>query len=277
MCLVVLPILFVSLFGCGGSSSPSASPTPPQNPQFGIASGNWNIILLSLPAQGPALNLSGGGELVQDGTNISGIIHLNGSPCFDPIADDLVVSGTATGSGNRFGGVITLKTAPVRGQTITITSGSLPPPSPGINSTFLGSFTLDGGSCAPAAQGTMAGGMVPPATGTWKGAFTPSLVGASPLGVTANLSQTGPDLHGFFQITGSFSFTGSTCFTSGIITSSSVMGMNTSMTITANDGSQLSFSPQLPSPVTGSSLEGLYVIQTGACSLDTGDGLLNKQ
>jgi len=233
--------------------------------------------LLSLPAQGPALDLSGGGNLVQNGTNISGIIHLSGSPCFDPIADDLVVSGSATGSGNTFDGVITLKTAPVRGQTITITSGRLPPPSPGINSAIVGGFTLEGGSCAPAAQGTMSGSMVPPATGTWKGAFTPSLVGASPLGVTANLSQTGPDLHGFFQITGSFSFTGSTCFTSGTITSSSVMGMNTSITITANDGSQVSFSPQLPSPATGPSLEGLYVIQTGACSLDSGDGLLNKQ
>ncbi|HYX52362.1 MAG TPA: hypothetical protein VE783_02860 [Candidatus Limnocylindrales bacterium] len=213
------------------------------------------MILLSLPPQGPVLDLHGGGNLVQNGTTISGIIHLDGSPCFDPAADDIIVTGSAVGSEKAFDGVITLKTAPVRGQTITITSGALPPPAPGVNSSFTGTFTLAGGTCAPQTSGTMTGSMVPSVSGPWKGNFSPALVGSAPIGVTANLSQTGPDAHGFFQITGNFSFSGSTCFSSGTVTSSSVLGATTSLTLTANDGSQLTFSPQLTSAATGPSLK----------------------
>jgi len=123
----------------------------------------------------------------------------------------------------------------------------------------------------------MSGIMVPPVTGSWKGAFTPSLMGATPLVVTANLTQSSPDAHGAFQISGNMAFTGSKCFTAGTITSGSVLGPNAILTIATNDGGQLTFSPQLPNQATGPGMEGLYEIQTGACSFDSGDGVLNKQ
>jgi hypothetical protein len=123
----------------------------------------------------------------------------------------------------------------------------------------------------------MSGSMVPTVTGSWKGAFTPSLAGATPLGATANLTQSGQDAHGAFQISGNMAFTGSKCFTAGTITSGSILGTNAILTIATNDGGQVIFSPQLPSGSTSSGMEGLYEIQTGACSFDSGNGLLNKQ
>jgi hypothetical protein len=272
--LAVYALVLVGVCGCGGTSNSLTSPTP-QTAQFGIVSGNWGFSMLSFGS--PAIGAEGGGNLVQNGTNISGILHLSGSPCFDPLTDDLFVSGTATGSTTAFDGVITFKTAPVRGQTITFTSGTLPPPIPGLNELMVGSFTLDGGTCAPGMHGSMSGVMVPTVTGTWKGAFTPFLAGATPLAATANLTQSGPDAHGFFQISGNLAFSGSKCFTAGTITSGSVLGMNATLTIATNDGGQVSFSPQLPGRATSSGMEGLYAIQTGACSFDGGDGLLNKQ
>ncbi len=271
--LALYAISLLWLAGCGGSSQNGMQP-PPQTPQFGIVSGNWDLDMLSLS---PALGMRAGGSLVQNGTAISGLLHISGSPCFDPLADDLVVSGTATGGAGPFGGTITFSTAPVRGQTITFTSGSQLPTLPGLNNLLNGSFTLSGGTCSPEVRGVLAGGVVTPATGTWKGAFTPSLVGAVPLGVTANLMQSGPDAHGFFQISGTFAFTGSKCFTSGTITSSNVVGASATFTIVTNDSSQLFFSAMLPDAANGASLQGPYQIQTGACSFDSGDGLLNKQ
>lgn len=271
--LAVCAIFLLWLAGCGGSSQNSTAPTP-QTPQFGIVSGNWDLDMLSLS---PVLGMRAGGNLVQNGTAISGIIHVEGSPCFDPVADDLIVSGTATGGATAFGGAITFSTAPVRGQTFTFTSGSQPPTLPGLNNLLNGSFILTEGTCSPEVRGVLAGDVVSPVTGTWKGAFTPSLVGATPLGVTANLTQTGPDAHGFFQITGSLAFTGSKCFTSGTITSSSILGANAKLTIATSDAGQVVFSPQLTSAGTGPSMEGLYAIQAGACSFDSGDGLLSKQ
>jgi hypothetical protein len=272
--LAVCALVLAGLCGCGGNASSPVSATP-QSAQFGIVSGNWGLTLLSFSS--PTFGASGGGNLVQNGTTISGIIHLSGTPCFDPVADDLIVSGTASGSTTAFDGVITFKTAPVRGQTITFTSSTFPPPIPGLNGILDGSFTLDGGTCAPGTHGSMAGTMVPSVTGNWKGAFTPSLAGATPLSATANLTQGGPDAHGVFQISGNMAFTGSKCFTGGTITNGSIFGANAILTIATNDGGQITFSPQLPIVGTGSGMEGLYVIETGACSFDTGNGLLNKQ
>jgi hypothetical protein len=271
--LAVYALALFGVCGCGGTSS-SLTPATPQTAQFGIVSGNWGLTMLSFGSP-PAFGAGGGGNLVQNGTTISGIIHLSGSPCFDPVTDDLVVSGTATGSTTAFG-VITFKTAPVRGQTITFSSGTLAPIA-GLNELLVGSFTLDGGTCAPGTHGSMSGVMVPSVTGSWKGAFTPSLVGATPLAATANLTQTGPDAHGVFQISGNLAFSGSKCFTAGTITSGSILGTNATLTIATNDGGLVTFSPQLPDRAKGPAMEGLYEIQTGACSFDAGDGLLNKQ
>jgi hypothetical protein len=274
LCLAACAVVLLGVCGCGGRSSSSTSATP-LSPQFRIVAGNWGFTMLSLGSS--LFATEGGGNLVQNGTTISGIIHLTGSPCFDPLTDDLVVSGTATGSATALDGVITFKTSPVRGQTITFISSTKTPSSPGQNQIIDGSFTLDGGTCAPGTNGVMVGIMVPSVTGNWKGAFTPFLLGATQIAATASLTQSAPDAHGFFQISGNLTFTGSQCFTSGTITSGSILGTDATLTITTDDGGQITFSPQLRSQATGPGMEGLYEIQTNACSIDSGDGLLNKQ
>jgi hypothetical protein len=271
--LAVCAVIMAGTSGCGGNAT-STSPVTSSSAQFGIVSGNWGFSMFSV---GTTLFVAnGGGNLIQNGTIISGIIHLSGSPCFDPITDDLVVTGTASEVTARTGS-ITLTTAPIRGQTITFISSTLISPIAEQNQVLSGTFTLDGGTCAPGTKGPMSAALVTSAAGNWKGTLTPSLQGATPLSATATLAQNGPDAHGFFQISGSLAITGSPCFTSGTITSGSLLGWNANLTITTNDGGQMVFSPQLPSLATSSGLHGPYQIVTGACSFDSGDGVLTKQ
>lgn len=97
----------ISLFGlcgCGGSSSVSNPPPP----QFTIASGNWSV-----SGTPPSLFFTGG-FLTQNGTAVSGTLHLIALPRLDPFADDLVVTGTISGSN------LSITTAPVKGEMLML-------------------------------------------------------------------------------------------------------------------------------------------------------------
>ena len=257
--LVVLCGL-VCLCGCGGSSG--TTPVS-QGPQFGIASGNWDLVMLTLPFSSA---MQAGGSLTQTGTTISGTLHITGSPCFDPVADDVIVNGTASD------GVISMTTVPVRGQTITLTSGSLPPPLPGSNTTIFGSWKLTGGTCADGLQGNVSARLVRSLTGTWKGNVT----GLFNAGVTAVLTQTGPDAHGFFHLSGSFSFSGSACFTSGTISNSQLTGATFDVLINTSDAGQTELSGTMDN-LGPAAMQSTFDILSGVCSGEFGLGRLTQQ
>src|SRR5215467_12328197 len=102
-------ILSGSLISCGGSGGIFGG----GGPQFRIASGNWSVPLFS---SGTQVGLAGG-TLSQNGSTISGVFHISGSSCFDPVADTLMVQGKVSDGGAN---PLTLTSSAVRGQTLTV-------------------------------------------------------------------------------------------------------------------------------------------------------------
>lgn len=220
--LMAAGLLGLLLCGCGSGK-----------PVFTIASGNWSIPLNS---GNPTPTIWVGGQLTQNGDTISGIFHLSGSPCFDPVADQLVVHGNVSTSPGPNG--LSLSTAPVRGQVLKLSAGPQasglpigPPPPNARVASLLGTWTISGGACA--GTGTADAEINDFGSTTWSGGMTgPSWTG----NWTAKMSQTGPDAQSFFHVSGTFTVTGSPCFTSGTIASSSVAGEINQITINMDSG-----------------------------------------
>lgn len=251
----------LALGGCGGSASSTLPPTP----QLTIVSGNWGMSLTTQPTPPLGLILASGGVINQNGNTLSGIIHLQGSTCFDPQLDDLTVSGTITGT------TLTLTSAPLRGQVLSM---SVTPPANQVGDVkaLSGMWTLTGGSCA--GSGTILMVSVPPLTGTWSGPITNAATGT----VSATLTQTGPDAHGFFQVTGSFAFSAVPCFTSGSIVSSMVTGLEADILLNTNEPGQAEVTIiHDPNPSTERLLTSVIPSLSVTCSGNFVQATLNKQ
>ena len=195
-CVVVAVAFLLCLCGCGGSASTPPSSNP--SPQFTIVSGHWAMALMAQqPSRGISLLVDG--AISQSGNTLSGILHTQGSACFDDNLDDLIVSGTVAGS------TFTLNTASLRGQVLSITATPALIQAGAVQG-LSGTWNLTGGSCASSGMSTLL--FTAPLNGTWSGPLTNGLTGTT----TATLTQTGPDAHGFFPITGNFTFSGSALF-----------------------------------------------------------------
>ena len=210
------------LAGCGGGSGSGSG----SGPAFQIISGNW---FMGLPG-----NAFAGGSLIQTGNSISGVLHVTGSPCFDPNADELIVTGKSSSDGSNS---ITFTTAPIRGQVLTVK---------GVYAAFLAlhidppdgpvgdldtSVTISGGGCA-GQQNTEAENL-----SVQRNSWGVN-VGAPPgvISGTANLTQSAPDASGISHITGTFNFTNTSCFTTGTVSSGSVSGQSVQVTINTDSG-----------------------------------------
>lgn len=245
----------ISLFwlcGCGGSS---VSNPPP--PQFTIASGNWSV-----SGSPPSLFFTGG-FLTQNGTAVSGTLHLIALPCLDPFADDLVVTGTISGNN------LSITTAPVNGEMLTLSLH----PSAGQSGTIAameGSASLSG-SCATSSAVTAT--LIPLITGVFAGSFTFGLSGD----LSANLTQSGPDAHGFFHVSGTLSLNGSSCFTSATVTDSTIFGGDVIINMDTDTGQAFIAAGVLVTQTAPEQLTSILAIQSGPCANQTGLVFLKKQ
>lgn len=220
--------LCLAISGCGGSSTPSGPP------QFTIASANWVIPLTD--------TAFAGGLLSQSGNTISGVLHVSGLPCFDPVADALIVQGMVS-SDPKAANALTFTTTPVRGQVLTVSATWDPNVDPAFPLTtppnpvkFLAGTAQLTGPCAVVGGGRI---QVPIFSGSWGG----SLFGPNwSAGVGAVLSQTGPDAQGFSQLSGTFTIrgtAGSPCFTNGTITNTSFAGDIAQMNVLTDSSGEL--------------------------------------
>src|ERR1700757_2276767 len=136
------------LAGCGSSVSIPPAPVYPN------ITGNWSITAVSSVTNQP---VQIGGYLTNNGTSITGTVHLIGSSCFN-ISTDVAVTGTIT-----TGGAISITSAAVASQSIKasgpITSGKL-----------SGTYTITGG-CANGDKGTLNGFITPSFSGSYTGTF----------------------------------------------------------------------------------------------------------
>jgi hypothetical protein len=151
------------------------------------------------------------GSLMQNGSSLSGIMHLQGSECF-PLSTDIPVSGTLSESEADFTAMLP------NGQRVSFTAmmhPTIPHPQ------FLGGkYSVSGSGCLPNVQG-LAGDEANNFSGTYTGRFSSST--GNNANITLNLNQTGPDTHGFFSATGTATITGGTCFSSATIDPATVL------------------------------------------------------
>ena len=244
--------LGVLICGCGSGGS--------NGPRLMLIPGNWQVSAVSTvnPSAG---GIAGGASLTQTGATVSGIMHLVSLGCFH-IIEDIDLSGSVTGS------TLNVASNAVNGQTISVIAT-------GSDKSLAGTYTLSGAPCGPADQGTITATLVPPATGTWHGTLT-SMSGPVTQ-VTATLTQSGPDAHGFFSVSGDVTFSGGTCLPSGPVSSSLVTGAvyTLDMQITNPGVLDVVIAGSMTDPATATAFSGIYRAIGSACT-DNGTVSLTK-
>lgn len=252
----------LTLIGCGGSSSSSGpSPATP----FSLQSGNWNVNASSSAA--PGNNFIVGGNLTQSGTNISGVMHIFSSACFD-LTIDVPVTGSVSAQS------VTLTSSAIAGQVVTVNAS-------GTSATALtGTYSVGGTGCAAGDKGTISANLVPSISGSWHGTFTSSVAAGTTINATATLTQSStPDADGLFPVTGTVTFTGSPCFASGTIRQSIFAGGVLGLDLTTNDTptpGEVIVSVVMDSPSTATAATGIIQIDAGSCNGDIGTGHITK-
>lgn len=252
---LAIAVLVLALCGCGsGDSSNHGS-------SLTLTAGNWDVKTASTANLG-GHSIAGGTSLSQNGVNVSGIMHLFSPPCFS-LLEDLNLNGAVNGQ------TLQLSVNAATGQTISLTAT-------GSGTSLSGTYSASAAACAPADQGTFTATLVPSATGTWQGTLTSASGVVSQ--ATATLTQSGPDAHGLFSVSGQVMFS-SSCLSSGAISQSLVNGASYELTVGSGGlqtGGSVLIAGFMSDPSTASEISGLYTSLGNGC-IDNGAVKLTKQ
>jgi len=257
----LLSILLV-LCGCGGGGQTSdlagaPAGTPPGEtqdpPAPANAADNWQFSTTSTEGF-PSIKIAGGFD--ESAAPPSGVVHVDGSACFDHLAP-VGLTGVLNGSS------LSLSSSPIAGQVITTNGSIMKDPLTDL-AKFTGTYSIQGG-CADGDKGTITGVEEPSMGGSWAGDFTSNAGNINRLTVT--LSQGSVTSEGAFDISGTAGFETGTCFKSASITSgkfpsgSYTMGQAVSLEIQTDNG-EISF----VGTAEGDGLvRGNYTIAGGTC------------
>jgi hypothetical protein len=191
--------------------------------QASVTSGNWYLQTTSQVAVDASQMPQIGGSLTQTGSTVSGVLHVSNSTCF-VWATDVPVSGTVTGNS------VTLTSASVAGQIITITGSA-------TSTLITGTYSIASG-CAGGDYGTITATLVPPTTANWTGTVANV---ATNNAATVSLSQGSPNADGYSPLSGSISLSGLSCPVSGTLDAdqSWILGNLVQAVATLSDGSVL--------------------------------------
>ncbi len=199
------------------------------------------------------------GSIAQSGGSVSGVVHVEGSNCFDRLTP-IALTGTLTDSN------LSLTSAAVSGQVVTL-DGTI------TNYAFTGTYTVKGG-CADGDMVNVTGINIPTMANILNGTFTPS--GGQTFDASANVAQgSTASPEGSFGITGTATFDRS-CFSSGTLTSgafpsgSFIIGTSVALEIETDNGT-VTFLGTLNSNST--QISGDYTVSGGSCD-QTGTALL---
>jgi uncharacterized protein (TIGR03437 family) len=212
-----------------------------------ILSGTWQGTWTSSQFSG----LSGvlAANLTQSGTRLTGTVLFGGSPCF--------VGGTVTGTVS--GSALTASINLGGGQTIALSANAI-----ATATTINGTYTLQGGSCAPNGDtGTFslspASVSVSSVAGSWQGTWSSSVYLGVFGSLSANLTQSEP------TVTGTVSYVGSPCFTGGSLVGTMIAGVIAG-NLDVGGGQTVTLSAS--ANPTGTSLNGTYILAGGTCAPD---------
>lgn len=259
--------VLVLLCGCGGgesaSGAPSGAPDPQADPPAPAlkAANNWQLSTTSTKGF-PPTTIAGG--IAPSAVPVSGAVHVDGSTCFDKLtAVDL--TGTLNGS------TLSLTSASVSGQVMTLTGSTAEDPV----TKFTGTYSIQGG-CADGDQGNVTGVELTPVGGPWAGDLTSEAGDINRIAVT--LAQGSATTEGTFGLTGNATFESGTCFKWGTVASgkfpsgSYVMGTDVTLVITTDNG-VISFLGSSAAKY-GGLIRGNYTVIGGTCE-SAGTGYLS--
>lgn len=262
--------ILVLLCGCGAgggertsgalSGTPNSQPNPPV-PALNTAN-NWQFSATSTEGF-PSIAIAG--SLDQSSPPVSGVVHVDGSTCFDKLTA-VNLTGTMNGSS------LSLTSAPVAGQVMTLT-GSIAEDSLTKAAKFTGTYSIHGG-CADGDQGNMTGAEIAAMKGNWAGDLTADAGNTNRVALA--LTQGNAASEGNFVLTGTASFESGTCFKQGTIASgtfpsgSYVMGTAVSLKIETDNG-VVNF---LGTAEADGLVRGNYTVVGGTCE-PTGTGYLS--
>lgn len=248
--------------GCAGAPPPvknASTLTPPSTSQTtpNIV-GNWQFDLVSTTPGTPALTIAGG--ISQNGTAVSGALHVDGSKCVDRLT-------TIGFSGTLSAGTTSLTSVAVDGQVVTLTGKF-------SNTAFAGTYKIKGG-CADGEAGNVTGENIPYIGNTLAGTFTSSANKA--FDANGDISQSSSaSADGSFGVSGTAAFD-TPCFQTGTVrsgTSSSgsfVLGRSLVLEFETANGI-LTFVGTLGQDFR--EIHGSYTVSGGTCS-DDGTAVLN--
>jgi len=250
----LLLLLYLGLSGCGGSNMNMPGPPPPSVSGFYEIAGTSN--------SGASFNFTLNGSLTFSGNNITGVMHISNSPCFSFNTDIPVTGTTGTNSAGDF--TIELHLTLPSGQMLFL---SMIHPG-GHLSIVSGTYLLTGAGCATPDAGSASGG-TSGFTGRWIGSFA-SISGKNFQG-TLDLTQTGPDAHGFFSATGAGTITGGTCFSGATVDATTVFSGPGSQIVLDNSQAGATGKTMLqgtvePGPFGSMTFTGTYTSTQGSCS-----------
>ncbi len=257
-------VFALALAGCGSSNNTA------------LTQGNWSVAATSsgdsVSRNGRSHNIQTpnesdvtfyiGGNLTQNGGNLTGTMYVVGSECFNSAG--VAFSGTVNGN------TVTLTTdsPSLAGQVITVTATAA------SASSLTGTYTVTGG-CDDGDSGTVTASAAVPITGTWAGTLSNCEAGRNGC-ANANISfdmtqATTAATDGGFPLTGTVTYNDSGCSVSGTVTSGEIYGsflvLNAS-TVDQNeeDGSFKYNQVLLDNPSSPASMTGSYQVTSGECN-----------
>jgi hypothetical protein len=262
MLLLAFALLLASCGGGNGSNTASSTSlnTPPA-PVAPNITGNWAITVQSAVATG---SVQVGGSLVSNGTQVSGVLHVLNSNCFQ-IGADVPISGSVTAGTNA----IALTSGTVASQVVTV-NGTVAADGKSISS---GTYSIAGG-CDAGDHGSLTGFIAPSFSNTYTGTFV-SATDGSTTNVSAAITQAATaDEDGLFHVTGTVTFPNGQCFTSAMLTSSAAVGSFLVLDLTTNNGADVQYVGQITDS-SGKTITGQYQVNSGTCIGDSGTGTVS--
>jgi hypothetical protein len=262
-------IFALALAGCGSSNNTA------------LTQGNWSVTATS---SGDALSRNAqshnaqshnaqplaesgtfyiGGNLTQNGANLTGTMYVVGSECFNSAG----VAFTGTVNGNNV--TLTTDSPSLAGQVITVTATAA------SASSLSGTYTVAGG-CDDGDSGTVSASAAVPITGTWAGSLSNCEAeknGCANANISFDMTQgTTAATDGGFPLTGSITYTNSGCSASGTITGGEIYGSYLVLNATTVDpeddeGGSFTYSQVLLNSASApSSMTGNYQVNSGECN-----------
>jgi hypothetical protein len=204
-----------------------------------------------------------GGNLTQNGANLTGTMYVVGSGCFNSAG----VAFTGTVNGQTV--TLTTDSPSLAGQVITVTATAA------SASSLSGTYTVAGG-CDDGDSGTVSASAAVPITGTWAGSLSNCEAeknGCANANISFDMTQgTTAATDGGFPLTGSITYTNSGCSASGTITGGEIYGSYLVLNATTVDpeddeGGSFTYSQVLLNSASApSSMTGNYQVNSGECN-----------